>query len=96
MFPGEIITKETCEALTRQLGEFQDMCTALPLLTPVIITSIPDAEEQEVLKTIAVQCENRKQVLREEIVSILINLQQNMKWKDTFRQGQQQVAFSLS
>ena len=72
--PGEKFSKESCAQLTEKLGEFQDLCTALNFLQPPIISTIPDAAEQQVLQQLFLHCQKRKVALREEICAQLSTL----------------------
>lgn len=73
-FSDDAFNKENCVQLTDKLGEFQDLCTAMSLLQPQTIRSIPDAAEQQVLQQFYLYIEKRKQALREEICAQLSTL----------------------
>ena len=62
-FPGKILSKETCLALSDTLGAFQDMRLVSAYLVPELLAGVP-LRERLVLEKIGMRCHNRKITLK--------------------------------
>lgn len=71
---GQVLTRQCCVKLTDKLGDFQDMCTALALLTPPYCRTVSELPEKKVLAAFTQQCNERKEALRKDIVASLCRL----------------------
>ena len=84
---GQVLTRPHCVKLTDKLGDFQDMCTALAMLTPAWCGTVTELTEKKVLAAFTQHCTDRKEALRVEVLFSLRQLLNGRAGTEVFRAG---------